>query len=141
MDNAEHPKKAAFLRAYALSGNISRAAEVAEVGRTTYYLWTEHDPVFAAAAAQAREDAADRLEEYLYQRAAGAARKVRRVYEVNARGKRVLTEEIEEDGPSDTAAIFLLKGLRPEKYRERSDVTMTTAPTVKAYAGFDPSEV
>jgi hypothetical protein len=139
VDRGLHPKKAAFLKAYALTGIIARAAEVAEVTRMAYYKWCEHDQDFKLAAEQARQEAADHLEHYLFQRAAGAGKKVRRTYAV-VKGKRVLTEEVEEEGPSDTAAIFLLKGIRPEKYRERAEVSVT-GPVVKAYAGFDPSEV
>lgn len=137
---ALHPKKAAFLKAYALTGNVSRAAEAAEVSRMAYYKWCEHDEDFKLAAEQAKQEAADNLEHYLFGRAAGAAKKVRRTYAV-VKGKRLLVEEVEEEGPSDTAAIFLLKGLRPEKYKERHEHSGTIGPIVKAYAGFDPSEV
>jgi len=35
--------KAAFLAAYAEVGNITRAAEIAGVDRTTHYKWIESD--------------------------------------------------------------------------------------------------
>lgn len=43
---------------------------------------------------------------------------------------------------SDTLLIFLLKGARPEKYRDRHEVTgKDGAPLFKAYAGIDTDNV
>jgi hypothetical protein len=63
----QHPKKRAFIAAYRNSGTIRAAAEAAGIDRVTYWRWTEHDPVFAAAAAQAKEEYADLLEAKLSQ--------------------------------------------------------------------------
>lgn len=99
-----HPKKRAFLVNYALTGNISAACQAAEVGRRTYYDWTEHDETFTAATRVAKEEAADYLEEVARKRAVEC---------------------------SDTLLIFLLKGLRPEKYRERFDVQTSQIPVTE----------
>ncbi|HET8626735.1 MAG TPA: hypothetical protein VFL91_04920 [Thermomicrobiales bacterium] len=87
-----HLKKRAFLAAFAENGNASRAAALAGVHRAQHYRWLAADPDYAAAFREAREHAADRLEEEARRRALAG---------------------------SDTLLIFLLKGARPEKYAER----------------------
>jgi hypothetical protein len=91
-----HPKKRAFLAAFAESGNISRAAAAAEIDRRTHTNWLKDDKDYAAAFLEAREHAADTLEELARLRAAAG---------------------------SDLLMIFLLKGLRPDIYRERHEIT------------------
>lgn len=92
--NIAHPKKRAFLATYAQVGNIRHACLAVGIARRTHYDWLETDPAYKAAFEQAGEDAADALE----------AEARRRAFE-----------------GSDTLLIFLLKGLRPERYRERYD--------------------
>jgi hypothetical protein len=50
-----------------------------------------------------------------------------------------LVEMVEEVTPSDTVLIRLLMALKPERYAERLNVSQTQV--VRAYAGFDPTEV
>lgn len=89
-------KKAAFLQALEGSLNVGHAARLALIGRRTAYTWREEDEAFAAAWDAALETAIDALEQTLYERAMR----------------------------SDTvAAIFLLKGNRGGKYRERHELT------------------
>lgn len=119
-------KKRAFLTSFALAGNITLACEAAGIERKTYYRWTEHDEAFTAAAHVAREAAADLLEEAARKRAVEGVTKETGVYH---NGRLIATEV--EIRYSDTLLIFLLKGIRPEKYRERLDVTRSDS-TVKA---------
>lgn len=109
-----HPKKRAFLAAYATCGNITTAAEAAKIDRTTYYVWTENDPDFVTAANFAREEAADRLEEEARRRAAEGFNEP-----VFYQGEQVGAVR----RYSDTLLIFLLKGARPEKYADRHEVS------------------
>jgi hypothetical protein len=90
-----HPKKAAMLSALAKTGNISASARAADIGRTTHYDWLQSDPAYAAAVETALEEAIEVLEAVARQRAVHG---------------------------SDTLLIFLLKSLRPERYRERYQV-------------------
>lgn len=122
--------KARFLLAFAESGNVSSAARTAGVGRSTVYVWQEHDERFLHAYREAEVQAVDALEGEARRRALG--------YDVktfDAEGNEHTVTKY-----SDVLLIFLLKGARPEKYRERLDIT-ATPQVVKAYAGFDPSEV
>jgi hypothetical protein len=80
------------------------------VGRRTHYGWLERDETYQAWFSEAQDDVGDTLEREAIRRAHDGVRKP--VYQG---GKRVgFIQEY-----SDTLLIFLLKGLRPEKYRER----------------------
>jgi hypothetical protein len=83
---------AAFLAHISRTGNVLRSAEAAGVTRQACYARRDTDPAFAAGWASAMEDAADVLEEIAWDR-----------------GRK----------QSDLLLIFLLRGLKPEKYRER----------------------
>lgn len=108
-----HVKKRLFLIAYSETGNLSFASEVAGIDRSTHYVWLKNDVKYAEAYEQAKDIAADALElearrravegvdepVYYKGRAVGAVRKF-----------------------SDTLLIVLLKGVMPEKYKDRQDI-------------------
>jgi hypothetical protein len=104
-----HPKKRAFLAAFAKSGNVTKAAELSNVNRLTVYDWRANDPAFVAAMEVARDEAGDRLEA-----------------ECERRAVEGVDEPVFYQGCvcgtiqrySDTLLIFLTKGAKPEKYRE-----------------------
>lgn len=107
------PKKAAFLAAFAETGNLSVSAAAAKVHRSMHYAWLAKDPDYREAFEQARETAADRLEQEARRRAIEGTE--RPVYQG---GKLVGT--VREY--SDTLLIFLLKGVRPDVYRDNVSV-------------------
>lgn len=101
-------RKAAFVRAMSWCGNITAACDKIGISRRTYYDWLDDDADFRAAVNDAKVEAADRLEEALRKRGQDGW-----LEPVFHQGKRVgCVRKF-----SDTAAIFLLNGLRPEKYR------------------------
>lgn len=108
-----HPKKRAFLAEYAQCGNISRSARAAGIERSSVYQWQEHDEAFSVAMRQAEIEAVEVLEEEARRRAHDGVRKP--VYQGGG-----LVGHVQEY--SDTLLIFLLKGLKPEKYRDRYDI-------------------
>jgi hypothetical protein len=117
-----HPKKRAYLHAFAETGNGVLAAKAAKVCRKTTYNWTQADKEFVAALADATEMAGDRLEAEAWRRAHdGLVR-----YKFLKNGKPILhpvtKQPYYELEYSDTLLIFLLKGIRPAKYRERQSV-------------------
>lgn len=112
-DAIQHQKKRIFLAAYARSGNISVAAEAAGIDRSTHYRWLD-DPVYAEVFEHAKEAAADYLEKVAWERATQGIRKP--VYQ----GGKLVGYTTDT---SDTLLIFLLKGLRPEKYVEKLQLT------------------
>ena len=104
-------KEAQFLESLqSTGGNVSAACEAIALSRRRVYEWREADPVFAAKWDEAVEFGTDALEE-----------------EARRRAYTGVDEPVfyqgEECGAvrkySDTLLIFLLKGRRPDKYRER----------------------
>lgn len=106
-------KKKDFLAKYAKLGNITYAAKEAGIDRTTHFKWIAKDEAYAAKFASAREEAADLLEA-----------------EVLRRGVQGVDEPVFYQGEvcgyirkySDVLLIFLLKGTRPEKFRDRMEI-------------------
>jgi hypothetical protein len=110
VDEASDAKKRAFLVAFAESGNVSAAARGAGVGRRTHYDWLKADKEYRAAYDAAQEDAADALEDEARRRAMGEWEPV-----YDKTGAQIGTRK----KASDLLMIFLLKGLRPEKYAQQ----------------------
>ena len=103
-------KKGGFLDALAETCNVARAAELAGVARSTVYDWRVADSDFADEWEHALDLGADALEDEATRRAVeGVDEPV--FYQGKACG--VVRRY------SDTLLIFLLKGRRPEKYRDR----------------------
>lgn len=106
----------AFLSALSEAGVVRYACKAAGVDSTTVYQRRKDDSGFAAAWAQALDDAADLLESEAVRR--GRDGIVETVVGKNG-------EVYENTKYSDTLLIFLLKGARPEKYRERFDTKLS----------------
>lgn len=119
----------AFLTALAELGVVTTAAKAADVGRRTVYHLRESDPSFAAAWDAAMEEAADVLETEARRRALeGWDEPV-----FGSGGTGVGTVQVGTIRRfSDTLLIFTLKGLRPEKYRERFDQKLSGALDINA---------
>ena len=110
-----HAKKRMALEALAHVGTVLAATAAAGVHRSTHYDWMRNDPEYAAAALEAEQAFADRMEAEATRRAVEGV-PVGVYYE----GKRVATET----KYSDVLLIFKLKGARPEKYREGTQVVV-----------------
>lgn len=91
-----------FLRAYAKTGNTTESCRLAGVSRQSIYRLRDSDEDFKTALIQAEEEGADELEGVAKQRAKAG---------------------------SDVLLMFLLKGLRPWKYRDNHYVVNQNAPT------------
>ena len=105
-----------FLEALAESGNVKLSCQAAGVGRRTAYDHRAKDAAFASAWADAMEEAADLLEQEAVRRAVEGVDKP--VYQ----GGRMVGIVKEY---SDTLLIFLLKGARPNKYRDNVKVDVS----------------
>jgi hypothetical protein len=100
----------AFLTALAEVGNYREAAKLAGVSRMTAWRHKTSDPDFAQKCADAEQEAADVLEREAWRRATeGTDEPVFYKGEPCGTIKRY----------SDNLLMFLLRGVRPEKYRER----------------------
>ncbi len=116
-----HDWKPIFLAALAKRGNISDACKAARIHRSTAYDHQQSDEQFAAAWLVALDEGADVLEAEAHRRSVSGL--VRKKFTKDgdpiidpATGKQYVELEY-----SDTLLIFLLKGARPEKYRDRVD--------------------
>src|SRR5215831_2548107 len=107
----KHPKKRAFLVAYAQCGMLTKAAEIAGCDRNLHYHW-KADRVYAEAFALAQTMAADLHEEEATRRAFGWDE----------------TRYTNDGTPytikkfSDTLLIVRLKALKPDQYRDNLKV-------------------
>jgi hypothetical protein len=139
-DEIEHPQKRAFLCAFVETGRKARAAKAAGIARTMHYHWMKQEGKegdrYREAFALAEDLAADNLEDEAVRRAVEGVRRVKfykgepiRIPLTDGHGNPRLHPEtgepmsvvyVEHDY-SDTDLIFLLKGLRPKKYRDRYD--------------------
>jgi hypothetical protein len=110
-------KKQAFLDAYSQCGNITEAAKLAKIDRTTHYDWLTRDPEYPERFKNAENQAIDSLEKEAWRRA------VEGVEEPVGWHQGVAGGTVRRY--SDTLLIFLLKGARPERYREniRQEIT------------------
>lgn len=111
-----HPKKRAFLSAYCTTGNISEAARLAGMNRLAHYHWLSTDERYAEVFEQAVEIAGDYLEAVARDRATKGW-----LEPVYYKGEMV--GHIRKY--SDTLLIFLLKGARPEKFRDNATIRHT----------------
>ncbi len=103
-------KKAAFLKSYAGLGIITAAAQAVRVDRRTILNWRKRDRKFSAAFVEADAQASEVLETEARRRAVdGVEEPIIRDGQVVGTVRRY----------SDTLLIFLLKGRKPEMYRER----------------------
>lgn len=92
--NRTAKKRLLILDHLAEGKSVTSACTVADIARSTYYLWIQDDQDFAAATDAAIEAGTDKLEDEALKRAMGMM-------------------------GSDTLLIFLLKARRPEKFKDR----------------------
>lgn len=115
-----HPKKRAFLAAYAGLGAITKAAKVAGINRRSHQNWMDTEgpegEAYREAFDVAKSEACESLELEARRRALYGVPK--NVYYL---GKKI--ETIKEY--SDTLLIFLMKGAMPTKYRENQRIEHT----------------
>jgi hypothetical protein len=103
-------KEVAFLAALSGTANVARACDAAGIGRTTAYEWREADEDFRKRWDKALEIGIEALEDE-------AVRRAKEGWDepVFYQGQQIATMR----KYSDTLLIFLLKGRKPERYRER----------------------
>lgn len=107
--------KTIFLASLAQGTSVSTSASAAGVHRSTVYDWRNKDAAFAAAWESAEEAGVDVLEDEAKRRACEGW-----VEPVFHKGE--LCGEVRKY--SDTLLIFLLKGRRPEKYRDNHKIDL-----------------
>jgi hypothetical protein len=89
------------------------AAQAAGVHRSRHYDWLKKDPAYVSAFVAAQDEAVQALEDEAVRRAYEGVEKP-----VTVAGQREFVREY-----SDTLLIFLLKGARPQKYRDNFNMS------------------
>ena len=109
-----HPEQRAVLAAFQETGDVRLACKLAEVGRSSHYRWLKVDSAYRAAMERARIMAGDILEAEAHRRAVEGVEEPVGWYKGQAGGtvRRY----------SDVLLMFLLKGVLPERYKDRVEV-------------------
>lgn len=115
--------KPIFIENLSRIGNVTCAMNAAKVDRPTVYHHRKTDSKFAAKWRAALKQAADVMEEEARRRAIDGVEKP-----ISIGGKREVIREF-----SDTLLIFLLKGNKPEKFRDnvRQEITGKNGGSLK----------
>ena len=125
-------KRQRFCEALAHCGNVSEAARTVGVSRPTLYDYRKTDAIFAAEWDSAAELGADALEDEARRRAHDG------VEEPLTCAKGLIYRPDGSEATvtkySDTLLIFLLKGAKPEKYRDKSSVEVSGSLDVNTLA-------
>jgi len=118
-------KREKFLEYLRQTCNVTKACELSRISRRSAYEWRADDESFRADWQKALEIATDLLEDEAVRRAKDGVD--RPVYQGGE-----LVGHVREY--SDTLLIFLLKGAKPEKYRERFEQRNSGTLTVEHVA-------
>lgn len=119
-----------YLQALPKYFTISAALTSAGASPEQLRRWRERDGAFLVKEQDARNAMADKLEAEAIRRAFKGVRTP--VYQGGLLAGHVTQY-------SDQLLTLLLKAMRPDKYRERTEVSVTQ-PIVKVVAGFDPAQ-
>ena len=135
-ESAECPWEDAFLDELSDLGNVREACKRVGIGRKTAYDRRENYPEFAARWTLALDESCDVLEKEARRRA---------VEGVETEIPTKSGETIVQTKYSDTLLIFLLKGARPEKYRENHSIAHSgqvgvTLTDLQSQAEADPPD-
>lgn len=122
-------KQAAYLKGVLRDGTMTSGCRAAHVDSRTVYAWRE-DPAFAEEERRIREAMIDGLE------AEAIRRGTRGVQQPVYQGGKLVGYRTEY---SDALLVLVLKAMRPDRYRERVDISVPQV--IKAIGGVDPTDV
>jgi hypothetical protein len=115
----------AFLAAYAETGVLKNAAKAAGVTRVNHCRWMKEDPAYAEKFEQLFEQVCERFEAEAIRRAVDGYQDP--VYQAG----KLVGYRLKY---SDTLLMFMLKAMRPEKYREKlPEFSIENNPQVAVY--------
>ena len=109
-----HQKKKDFLEAYCYTFSVSRAAELAGLNREDHYRWMRRAAAYSAAFERRKQEAGSYLESEAIERAGQGWSEI--VYYQGA--------PVGEVRRFDSGLMqFLLRGMMPEKYGSRTEIS------------------
>jgi hypothetical protein len=115
-------RQGAFLQQFAKWGTIARAARAADVDRQRHYEWLKDDAAYKKLFLAVDEEITALAEDELTERALHGIEVVKTIA-----GVREVLREYDAQ-----YLFFMLKARRPDKYRERTDVTIANLGDVVA---------
>lgn len=135
-----HNRSKVFLAAYRATCSITKAAEAADMEKTMHYRWLKEDQDYAREFAIAHDEAIQTLEDEAIRRAHEGIAKplvyqgqfMYASYHKNGKG---IGPPLAIQEYSDSLLMFLLRGARPAKYRERFQHEVTGSLNVTRYKG------
>jgi hypothetical protein len=104
-----------FLEAYIGEGTLTHAARLAGIDSKRHYEWLDKDPTYPARFKEAHSQSVDQLEREARRRAIEGTEEPTGWYKGEPGG---FVKKY-----SDALLIFLLKGARPEKYKDRTELS------------------
>lgn len=125
-------QKARYLAGFAVDCTLTAGCKAAGVSNHTVYQWREMDDEFVMKENELKAELADRMESEAIRRAFTGWD--RPIYQ---RGVLCGYERVY----SDVLLKMMLGALKPEKFRERVDVSGTVEQIVRQVAGFNAAEV
>lgn len=126
-DPVQHPKLARELTGEGKT--LTQIAKLFEVNRDTVTEWQNSHPEFSVAIKLGREDASERVERALFERAIGYSHPIVKpmvVSDGGGMGSHIEKVDLVEHYPPDTAACMSwLKNRKPEEWKDRQEVAVT----------------
>lgn len=104
----------------ALGATDQEIADFFEVDVRTVYRWKHDHPQFCQSLKDGKEQADERVQRSLYQRAIGYEQEEVKIFMPGGADKPVYAPYRAKIAPDTTAAIFWLKNRRPEEWRDKS---------------------
>lgn len=123
-----HNRAKVFLAAYRATCSITKAAEAADMERGMHYRWLEDDPQYKADFETAKEEAFQSLQDEAVRRAHEGIRKPlvyqgQFTYASYTKKGKGIGPPLAIQEYSDSLLMFLMRGMKPEMYRERFEHT------------------
>ncbi|MEM8615319.1 MAG: hypothetical protein AAGF20_00135 [Pseudomonadota bacterium] len=91
-----------------------------KVARSTWYKWKVDYPEFSDALKNWKQEADERVERSLYERALGYSHPEEKIF--NDGGEALRVQTVRHYPPDTTAGIFWLKNRKPDEWRDKQDV-------------------
>lgn len=94
------------------------------VSRSTFYKWRHEHGEFSDALKAGKACADERVEMSLYRKAVGYEHEAVKIFQFQ--GQEVVVPYTEIQHPDTTAAIFWLKNRKPEEWRDKKEISVST---------------